>query len=261
MNPADIKTLGDQLYDALRQRRPIPPPRQSFPAMTTKDAYTVSMHFLERRKADGEVLVGHKIGLTSRAVQEQLGVREPDFGNLTDAMRYPNRSEVPVSSTLISPKIEGEIAFVLAKPLSGPGVTPEQVLDATDYICPCFEIVDSRVRDWDIRIADTVCDNASSGLFVLGDGRADPRTLDLESVTLEVRSGSELLAEGVGAAALGSPLNAVAWLANALATQGIELGVGEIVLSGSLVPFLPAEPGRELSVVMPDIGEASIHLV
>lgn len=261
MNKAAIASLGDDLYAALRERRTISPPRFTFPAMTTSDAYKVSRHFLSRRIGDGEALVGHKIGLTSAAVQEQLGVKEPDFGNLTDAMMLPNRSEVPVSTHLIAPKIEGEIAFVLNKKLAGPNVTPKQVLDATDFICPCFEIVDSRIRDWDIQIGDTICDNASSGLFVLGDDKADPRKLELESLTMKVSSATEILATGRGSAALGSPLNCVAWLANSLAAQGVELLAGEVILSGSLVPFISAHPLQEIFVVVPGVGEASVHLI
>lgn len=258
LTTGEINALGDSLYAALRERQTVPPPRMAHAGMTLDDAYAVSGRILDRRLADGARVVGRKIGLTSVAVQQQLGVDQPDFGNLTDDMQYPNGAVMPISTTLIQPKAEGEIAFVLRDRLAGPDVTPDDVIAATHYVSPCFEIVDSRVADWKIQLIDTVADNASCGLFLLGDDRADPAGLDLASCVLEFDIDGRTTARGTGAAALGSPLIAVAWLANRLSSYGVSLEPGDIVLSGSLVPFQPAVPGASLAIRISGIGTAEV---
>src|SRR5579859_1252113 len=159
----DPDRLGDELYAALRGRRTVPPLNGRVPGITIDDAYRVSRRMLERRLSDGERVIGKKIGVTSKAVQTMLGVFQPDFGFLTSAMIYDSGARIPIGSTLIQPRAEGEIAFVLARDLVGPGVTEADVLAATRCVRPCFEIVDSRIHDWKIQIEDTVADNASSG--------------------------------------------------------------------------------------------------
>jgi 2-oxopent-4-enoate/cis-2-oxohex-4-enoate hydratase len=254
-----IAELGDELYAALRARRVLEPLSAREPDLDIDDAYRISLRLLERRQADGERVIGKKIGVTSRAVQEMLGVRQPDFGFLLDAMQVAEGGTISLARhRLIQPRAEGEIAFVLKTDLQGPGVTEEQVLDATDYVCPCFEIVDSRIRDWQIRIQDTVADNASCGVFVLGGARADPHALDLAAVKMEIRKNGALAASGCGAAVQGHPATAVAWLANTLARYGIPFLKGEIILSGSLAPLLPAAPGDRFDLRLAGIGEAAI---
>ena len=259
MHEDDITLAGDELYAALRERHTVAPLTSRYTGMNLADAYRVSEHLLSRRLASGETVVGRKIGLTSKAVQRQLGVDQPDFGMLTDRMQYADGAEVPISTTLIQPKAEGEIAFVLKADLAGPGVTEAQVLAATDYVSPCFEIVDSRIRDWQIRLEDTVADNASCGLFVLGHDKADPNSLDLSAVHMRIETDGELVATGSGAAALGNPLTCVAWLANTMSAYGTRLAAGDIVLSGSLGPFVPAEPGTTMRVAISDIGGATLR--
>lgn len=254
-----IIELGDELYAALLNGHVVEPPTSRFTDITIGDAYRVSVHILSRRIAAGHTLVGRKIGLTNKAVQKFFGIDQPDFGNLTDDMQFQNGAEVPISERLIQPKAEGEIAFILKKSLKGPGVTEADVLEATDYVAPCFEIVDSRVRDWRIRIEDTVADNASCGLFVIGDDHADPRQLDLSACQMKVTIDGEVVAEGTGAAALGSPLVSVAWLANALAAFDDELRPGDVILSGSLIPVVPAMPGTEMTVSVTGIGSARVR--
>ena len=154
MEPQRINSLADELYDALRGRRTVAPLTQREPAITVVDAYGISARVLARRQADGECVVGKKIGVTSKAVQDMLGVRQPDFGFLTDRMQYANGATISLREAgLVQPRAEGEIAFILKKDLCGPGVTREDVLDATEAVLPCFEIVDSRIADWRIRIA------------------------------------------------------------------------------------------------------------
>jgi 2-oxopent-4-enoate/cis-2-oxohex-4-enoate hydratase len=253
----DVPALGDELYAALRERRTVEPLTSRIPGIAIDDAYAISRRMLVRRMGDGERVLGKKIGVTSKAVQEMLDVHQPDFGFLTDAMKFDDGATVSVAR-LIQPRCEGEIAFVLGRDLAGPDVTEADVIAATERVVPCFEIVDSRIRDWKIRIQDTVADNASSGVFVLGRGSADPRGLDLRSCRIAVTKNGAPLSEGVGAAALGSPVYCVAWLANTLSRFGIRLEAGEVVLSGSLVPLEPVRAGDRFSLVLDGIGEASV---
>ena len=255
-----IAQLGDELYDALRARHTLSPLTERWPEITIEDAYHVSLRMVRRRiEDDGERIIGKKIGVTSRPVQEMLGVFQPDFGYLTDKMLYPNGGPMPISEQLIQPRAEGEIAFKLRKHLNGPGVTNDDVIEATEYVMPCFEIVDSRIRDWKIRIQDTVADNASCGLFVLGDEHAEPEDLDFPNLRMRVYKNGRFLSEGLGSAALESPLNCVSWLANTLSRFGINLNAGDVVLSGSLVPLEPVVPGDEMRLELDGVGSASVR--
>ena len=174
-------------------------------------------------------------------------------------MRYPDGAVMPIGSELIQPRAEGEIAFVLERELAGTAVTAAVVVAATAYVSPCFEIVDSRIADWKIRIQDTVADNASSGLFLLGSEKVDPARFDFFSCGMVVEKNGEVLSTGAGAAALGSPLNCVAWLANTLGRFGIGLEPGEVILSGSLVPLEPVVPGDSMKVTIAGLGSASVR--
>lgn len=253
------KQYATELYQALQQGNTLPPLSERWPEISIEDAYHISHQVVERRVAAGQPIVGKKIGVTSRAVQEMLGVHQPDFGFLTDRMHVANGSTASIAgSGMIQPRAEGEIAFVLKKDLRGPGITEEQVLDATEYVSPCFEIVDSRIRDWKIKIQDTVADNASCGIFVMGDARIDPRALDLAAVTMEIHKNGQHVASGIGSAVQGHPATAVAWLANTLGRYGIPFLAGEVILSGSLAPLLPASPGDRFEMMLAGIGTASI---
>ena len=251
--------LGDELFAALRSRSVLEPLTSREPAIDIDDAYRISLRFLERRKAEGEKVIGKKIGVTSKAVQDMLGVHQPDFGFLLDSMQVADGSTVSLAKAkLIQPRAEGEIAFVLKKDLKGPGVTVEQVLDATDYVSACFEIVDSRIRDWKIKIQDTVADNASCGVFVIGAERVRPQSLDLAAVKMDILKNGTHVASGLGSAVQGHPATAVAWLANTLGRFGIPFLAGEIILSGSLAPLLPIVPGDRFEMTLAGIGGASI---
>jgi 2-oxopent-4-enoate/cis-2-oxohex-4-enoate hydratase len=255
-----IEQLGDELYGALRARRTLLPLTERWPEITIEDAYHVSLRMMRRRiEDDGEQIIGKKIGVTSRPVQEMLGVFQPDFGYLTDKMLYPDGGPMPIGELLIQPRAEGEIAFKLCKDLNGPGVTNHDVIEATEYVMPCFEVVDSRIRDWKIRIEDTVADNASCGLFVLGDQGVEPRGLDFPNLRMRVYKNGRFLSEGLGSAALDSPLNCVSWLANTLSKFGITLNAGDVVLSGSLVPLEPVVPGDEMRLELQGVGTASVR--
>lgn len=248
------------LYEALRDRRTIAPLSPRDPALTIDDAYAISLDFLARRLKDGERVVGKKIGVTSKAVQDMLGVYQPDFGFLTDAMYI--EGDIDIAATgLIQPRAEAEIAFILKDSLTGPGVTAEQVLAATASIAPCFEIVDSRIDDWKISIVDTVADNASCGVFVLGDARADPNAHSLPALRVSVTKNGAPLSEGLGSAVQGNPAEAVAWLANTLGAHGVKLDAGDIILSGSLVPLENAVRGDVFEMTLHGIGGCTARFI
>jgi 2-oxopent-4-enoate/cis-2-oxohex-4-enoate hydratase len=253
---ADVEALGLELYRALRTRQVVAPLNGRVDGLTVETAYKISDAMLQRRLADGERIIGRKIGVTSPAVQNMLGVHQPDFGTLTDAMLCSD--EMPVSTLMIQPKAEGEIAFTLRKDLMGPGVTAFDVFDATATVHACFEVVDSRIADWKIGIEDTVADNASSGMFAIGPG-VSPYGVDFEDCKMVVHKNGEFLSEGLGKAALGSPLNAVAWLANTFGEHGIGLKAGDIVLSGSLVPLESVKAGDTMHVGIEGIGSLSLR--
>ena len=262
MDIEKIQQFGDELYRALRDKTTVRPLIERQKDITIEDAYQISLHMLRKRiDLDGETIVGKKIGVTSKVVQDMLGVFQPDFGFLTDAMECANGADIPIGGNLIQPKAEGEIAFRLKDNLQGPGVTEQDVLDATDMILPCFEIVDSRVNDWKIKIQDTVADNASCGVYVLGADGADPRDFDLPQLQMRVFKNGELEAEGIGSAVQGNPLTAVAWLANTLGEFGIPFNASEVILSGSLTPFIAIEPGDKLRLELEGVGSASCSFI
>lgn len=253
--------LGRELYDALRACKTLRPLIERFPQIEVDDAYHISRAMLQHRLQDGETVVGKKIGVTSKAVQDMLGVFQPDFGFLTSAMTVPNASSVKIAGNLIQPRAEAEIAFLLKADLQGPGVTEQDVLDATDSVMACFEIVDSRIDNWKIKIQDTVADNASCGVYVLGNERVDPRGLDLPNLTVNVFKNGKPLSSGKGSAVQGNPLTAVAWLANTLGEFGIPFKAGEVILSGSLVPLEPVVAGDEMHAEIAGLGSATLRFV
>jgi len=253
-----IQHYGDELYHALTTRTPIAPLSSRGPAFSLEDAYRVQQRFIERRLQAGESVIGKKIGLTSRAVMNMLGVDQPDFGQLLSGMLYNDGESVPASS-LIAPRAEGEIAFVLKRDLIGPGLTAADVLAATEGVMACFEVVDSRIANWQIQIQDTVADNASCGVFVLGNQLVSPRGLDLSLVGMALEKNGELVATGAGAASLGHPVNAMVWLANKLGSLGIPLKAGEVILSGSLAALVPVKAGDSLHMSLGGLGSCTVR--
>ncbi|CAL94470.1 2-oxopent-4-enoate hydratase [Azoarcus olearius] len=257
MNEEKIQHYGDALYEAWLARRTIPPLLEQEPDITLDDAYRIQRRYVARRVQAGETIVGKKIGVTSKPVQDFLGVFQPDFGQLTSGMVYQEGDTLPLD-TLIQPKAEAELAFVLKEDLQGPGVTAMDVIRATDYVVPCFEIVDSRITDWNIRIQDTVADNASCGVYVLGKTKGDPRKLDITLAGMVLEKNGELFSTGVGAAVQGSPANAVAWLANTLGELGIPFKAGEVILSGSQSALVPVADGDELVCTVGGLGSCRV---
>ncbi|WP_429260241.1 2-oxopent-4-enoate hydratase [Paraburkholderia sp. GAS334] len=258
MDQAFVDRIGDELYEALLASAVVEPLTTRFPELVIEDAYRIQQRMIERRLQRGERVVGKKIGVTSKAVMSMLGVHQPDFGRLLDGMIYNDGDEIPMQS-LIQPKAEGEIAFILKHDLMGPGISAADVLRATDGVMACFEIVDSRIRDWKIKIQDTVADNASCGAFVLGDRMVDARSLDLRTCGMVLEKNGEVVVTGAGAATLASPVNAVVWLANTLGKLGMPLKAGEIVLSGALGAMVPVRAGDNLRVTIGGIGSCAVR--
>jgi 2-oxopent-4-enoate/cis-2-oxohex-4-enoate hydratase len=260
MDKQKIERYGDELYQALVKREAVAPLTDREPGITIEDAYQIQLRMIQRRIDRGETVVGKKIGVTSKVVMNMLQVDQPDFGHLLSGMVF-NEGEPIRIDTMIAPRAEAEVAFILKHDLSGPGVTAADVLRATDCVMPCFEIVDSRIRDWKIRIQDTVADNASCGVLVLGGVRKSPRQIDLALAGMVLEKNGEVLSTSTGAAVQGSPVNAVAWLANTLGRLGIGLKAGEIILSGSQSPLVPVVAGDNLYCSVGGLGSASVRFI
>jgi len=253
----DRERLADDLYDALRRADPIEPLTASHD-LTIEDAYEIQSVFVDRRIDDGATVVGHKVGLTSEGIQDQLGVDEPDFGHLLDTMAVSGRT-VPTED-LVAPRIEPELGFVLAEDLVPP-VDHIDVLAATRGVVPVVEIIDSRVRDWDIEIQDTVADNASAGLYVVGEQLADVSDRDFSLEGGKLLKNGHVVDAGVGANVLGHPARAVAWLANTLDGVGETLSAGELVLSGSYIPAADIVAGDTVTVEFASVGSLTLSVV
>ena len=253
MDTPTITRHGDALYEAWRNRQVLEPLLAREPGISVEDAYAIALRMVQRRVQAGERIVGKKIGVTSKPVQDFLGVYEPDFGQLTSGMVCQESDGIDLAG-LIQPKAEAELAFVLERDLVGPGITATDVIRATAYVAPCFEIVDSRIRDWKIKIQDTVADNASCGVFVLGDAKVSLKKFDAALAGMVLQRNGSLHSTSVGAAVQGSPVNAVVWLANTLGRLGLPFRAGEIILSGSQSPLVAVAGGDELVCTIGGLG-------
>jgi 2-keto-4-pentenoate hydratase len=245
--PSSIETLAKRLDTAWRTHTPIPPITESDGITDVNTAYAIQTHWTNMRLEHGEKILGRKIGLTSKAIQEQLGVNEPDYGTLWQSSFYPVKNgkvNIPASDFL-QPRIEGEVAFLIGKPLREPGISAEKILDATEACAMGIEIVASRIADWRIKLVDTIADNASYGGFSLGPWDRELCEADLGALVMTIHHGGALAAEGLGSAALGHPATSTAWLANKLLEFGVSLEPGDIVISGGITKMLPVKAGDE----------------
>lgn len=259
-SPADlVARCAAQLSRAEASRRPIEPLTRTLPRLTVPDAYRIQQMNVERRVARGERVVGHKIGLTAKAMQELFGVGEPDYGHLLNTMLHDARAPLDLNE-LIDPQIEVEPAFVLSKRLQGPGVSVADVLDATDYICVCFEVIDSRIVDWRIRLQDTVADNGSSARVVLGATRVDASSLALGDLDTELEVDDRVVETGNTSAILGHPANGIAWLANRISEFGMALESGHIVLPGTCTRSVRIDGHRRVAGRIAGLGEVTLDL-
>lgn len=242
MTPSELEAAASALNTAALRHEYIAPLRDKYPQLDIDSAYAIQRINTERRLAEGHRLVGCKIGLTSVAVQKQLGVDQPDFGMLFDDMGYGDSEPIPFAG-LTQPKIEAEIAFVMGRDLDMDNPSQVDVLNAIDYALPALEIVGSRIADWNIRITDTIADNASSSAFVLGNSPRKLADFDLRLCGMVVERRGDPVSVGAGAACLGSPINAAVWLARTMSKLGTPLRAGDLVLSGALGPMVPVRPG------------------
>jgi 2-keto-4-pentenoate hydratase len=252
---SDTSEIAQRILRAYSDQTPIEPIRGEIKGVAA--AYAVQQAVVDIWKGHGRKIAGQKIGLTSKAVQDQLGVKEPDFGTLFADMILEDGATV-APGAVSQPRIEGEIAFILKSDLRGTKITPEEVIAATDYVCPAIEICGSRIARWDIKIEDTIADNASSGLVVVGKRHTKPVLAGLADAEMSIRHNGAPAGAGRGQACLGNPAIAVAWLAEALTRFGEGLRAGDLVMSGSLAKMIAAEPGDKFDVDFGALGTVSV---
>ena len=253
---ADLDALAALLLDAYTTRTPIPPLTDSFDSLTIDDAYAIQQIQIRTRMSAGAGIAGFKVGLTSEPMRQQFGVNDPDFGHLLTDMAYLADASVPVSNFL-QPRAEPEIALVLGRTLRGPRVTVTDVAAATSAVVPAIEIIDSRIADWKISLLDTVADNASSGGFVVGQSPVPLANIDLSLTGCVLRRNGRIAATGAGAAVLGSPLHAAAWLANELLGRGAQLEPGHVILTGSITAAIPVAAGDAVTASFDRLGSVT----
>ena len=257
MDADSVEKAASTLLGAYASRTPVPPLTATY-EISVDDAYAIQLAQTTAWTKDGAVVKGHKVGLTSAAMQKQMGVDTPDFGVLLDSMFLPEGATADISRFL-QPRAEPEIAFVLGKPLAGPGVTTAEAVAAIDFVLPALEIIDSRIADWKITLPDTIADNASSGGLVLGSRPVKPESIDLSLTGCLLHRNGRLIDTGAGGAVLGgSPVNALVWLANVLGARGVTLDAGHVVLPGSVTAAIPIHPGDTISATFDRIGTVGI---
>jgi 2-oxopent-4-enoate hydratase len=254
-----VARLGLDLWTAWRTRKPIPPLTDAYPDMTPAEAYAVQQVVAARRQDDGETIVGWKMGLTSAAMQRQLGVDQPDYGPLLSGHLVEDDATVSMDE-LIQPRVEAEIAFLLDEPLRGPGITIDDVLRATRGVAAALEVIDSRVERWQIRLADTIADLASCARIVAATDRlVPPDEIDFPGLGVVVERNGEPVGEGSGAAVLGHPAEAVAWAANTLGPLGVTLEAGQLIMPGAMHASIPAVRGDRFEARFDRLGSVRVR--
>ncbi|EMI9088338.1 MULTISPECIES: 2-keto-4-pentenoate hydratase [Bacillus] len=255
-----IRELADELVQAENSRVGILPFTERYDNLSVEDAYNIQLEVVGRKLESGRSIIGKKVGLTSVAMQQMLGVNEPDYGHLLDDMKIESGSEVSMRS-FVSPKIEAEIGFVLEQDLNGPNITYIDVLMATKYVVPTLEIIDSRIVDWKIKLADTVADNGSSAKVVIGHTFSSIDKVDLRTTGMTLYKNNSLIATGAGAAALGHPAQAIAWLANKLYEFNIGLKAGELILPGALSGAVSVQSEDNIRADFGLLGSVSVTFI
>jgi 2-keto-4-pentenoate hydratase len=258
LSDAVRRDAADALAVAERDRSPIPPLRETWPDLDVVDAYEIQLLNIRRRLDAGATVNGHKVGLSSKAMQEMMGVDEPDYGHLLADMELPHNVNgedraVP-AGRYCYPRVEVEVGFILGADLPGEGCTEQDVIGATEAVAPAIELIDSRILDWDIRIGDTIADNASSAGYVLGPDRVKPTDIDLKTIEARLHRNREQVAEGRSDAVLGDPLVAVAWLARKVASFGVTLEAGNVILPGSVHRAVDVRPGDDFEATFDGLG-------
>ncbi|MEV6345364.1 2-keto-4-pentenoate hydratase [Actinoplanes sp. NPDC051851] len=254
LTETDLAALADRLRTAERDRAPVPPLTREHPGLTAADAYRIQLYNIRRRTAP---VVGHKVGLSSAAMQQMMGVDEPDYGHLLEDMRLGEDAPVD-AGRYCYPRVEIEVAFLLGADLPGEHCTESDVRYATAALAPSIELIDSRIEDWRISLADTIADNASSAGFVVGASRVHPEEVDLKGVEASLYRGTEVVARGRSDAVLGNPVTAVAWLARTVAGFGVRLRAGHLIMPGACARAVDVHPGDEFRAVFTGLGEVRL---
>ncbi|MFC9838253.1 2-keto-4-pentenoate hydratase [Rhodococcus sp. NPDC127530] len=258
LSDAQRLSAAHLLRNAERDRSPIDPLTTVFPGIDVVDAYEIALINIRSRLEAGETVYGHKVGLSSEVMQKMMGVDEPDYGHLLSSMVYAEGTPIDTAQ-FCYPRIEVEIGYVLGETLPGEGCTEADVLAATEYIVPSIELIDSRITDWKIGLADTIADNASSAGVILGAGRVEPANVDIGGISAVLFQGDEEIARGEASAVLGNPTKAVAWLARKVASFGVRLEAGHVILPGSCTRAIDARPGDVFRADFSDIGSVSVE--
>lgn len=256
----NIESVASLLHQAETSRIPIPPLSVTFPEINENDAYAIQLCSAKQRREHRDSLTGFKIGLTSREAQKHFGVFKPDFGHLFASMAVLDQGTVSLAS-LIQPKIEAEMAFVLGRDLKGPGITLREVTSSIDCVVAALEIIDSRIENWKISASDTIADNGSSARYVLGKKRERLDALDLSLLGMALSQNSEVLVTAAGSAVMGNPLMALVFLVNELGEKGLTLEAGQVILSGSLGGMLTMRSGDTFLCEIQDLGQLSVECI
>lgn len=256
MDQSNRERIARTLLECYTTRSPIEPLTDTHPDLSLDDAYAVQLLQIGEMVRSGRTVKGHKVGLTSAAMQRLLGVDEPDYGHLLDDFFYLEHEPIPVER-FVQPRIEPEVAFVLSRPLQGPGVTVHEAIAAVDFVLPALELVDSRIRDWKIRLLDTISDNASSGAVVLGSTPTRLTAVDLRLCGGVMTRNGRVVGTGAGGAVLGSPITSLVWLANTLGRRGVGLEVGHVILPGSICAMVPVAPGDTVTATFAGLGSVT----
>ncbi|MGZ4585537.1 MAG: 2-keto-4-pentenoate hydratase [Mycobacterium sp.] len=249
--------LAADLAQAERSREPIAPLTAAHPDIDVVDAYEIQLINIRQRIAEGARVLGHKVGLSSKVIQQMMGVDEPDYGHLLDEMQLFEDTPVKASRYLW-PRVEVEVGFILNADLPGADCTEDDVLAATEALVPSIELIDTRITDWKIELCDTIADNASSAGFVLGEARVSPRDIDVKGIDAVLRCNGEVVAEGRTDAVLGNPVTAVAWLARKVEGFGVRLRKGDVVLPGSCTRAIDAHAGDEFVAEFTGLGSVQL---
>ncbi|OMC16812.1 MULTISPECIES: 2-keto-4-pentenoate hydratase [unclassified Mycobacterium] len=249
--------LAADLAQAERSREAISPLTAAYPDIDVVDAYEIQLINIRQRVAEGARVLGHKVGLSSKAMQQMMGVDEPDYGHLLDEMQVFEDTPVKAGRYLL-PRVEVEVAFILGADLPGAGCTEDDVLAATEALAPSIELIDTRITDWKIALCDTIADNASSAGFVLGQARVAPGDIDVKAIDAVLTRNGEVIAEGRSDAVLGNPVTAVAWLSRKVESFGVRLRKGDIVLPGSCTRAIDARAGDEFVADFTGLGSVRL---
>jgi 2-keto-4-pentenoate hydratase len=252
--------IATELLGAYRSRVPVEPLSGRYPGLDLDDAYEIQLLQVGQWRADGARVKGHKVGLTSAAMQRQMNVDSPDFGHLLDTMFWLEHEPIP-AARFVQPRVEPEVAFVLAGPLRGPGVTAADAVTAIGYVLPALELIDSRIRDWKIGLTDTIADNASSGGVILGSTPHRINEVDLRLSGCNLHKNGSLSGTGAGGAVLGSPLSSLVWLANTLGARGVALEAGHVILPGSITAAIPVAAGDVVTATFAGLGSVTARFV